>query len=129
MKGFGGCFALELSTEAAAKALPGALKLFRSATSLGGVEPWIPWILEGVAKLMATNPATWLFNWIVWLFRPGAEHADDGGWYRKCHRNWIRICIETLAFRCHLKKRQSIVKGCMTQYMKRLDQPGEQHSL
>jgi len=77
MKGFGGCFALELSTEAAAKALPGALKLFRSATSLGGVEPWI----EGVAKLMATNPATWLFNWTVWLFRPGAEHADDGGWY------------------------------------------------
>ena len=43
MKGFGGCFALELSTEAAAKALPGVLKLFRSATSLGGVEPW--WIL------------------------------------------------------------------------------------
>lgn len=43
MKGFGGCFALELSTEAAAKALPGALKLFRSATSLGGVESLIEW--------------------------------------------------------------------------------------
>ena len=48
---------------------------------------------------------------------------------RKCNRNWIRICIEHLAFRCHLKKRQSIVKGCMTQCMRRLDQPGEQHSL
>jgi len=43
MSGFGGCFALELSTEAAAKALPTALKLFRSATSLGGVESLVEW--------------------------------------------------------------------------------------
>merc|ERR1712232_1508299 len=41
--GFGGCLALELKTEAAAKALPGALKLFRNATSLGGVESLIEW--------------------------------------------------------------------------------------
>jgi cystathionine gamma-synthase len=41
--GFGGCFALELSTEAAARALPAALTLFRDATSLGGVESLIEW--------------------------------------------------------------------------------------
>uniref|UniRef100_A0A7S0FWK7 Cystathionine gamma-synthase n=1 Tax=Pyrodinium bahamense TaxID=73915 RepID=A0A7S0FWK7_9DINO len=41
--GFGGCFALELATEAAARALPGALSLFRSATSLGGVESLAEW--------------------------------------------------------------------------------------
>ena len=41
--GFGGCFALELSTERAARALPGALALFRDATSLGGVESLIEW--------------------------------------------------------------------------------------
>ena len=41
--GYGGCFALELSTEAAAKALPKALLLFRDATSLGGVESLIEW--------------------------------------------------------------------------------------
>ena len=41
MAGFGGCFALELSSEQAAQALPGALRLFRSATSLGGVAPWL----------------------------------------------------------------------------------------
>lgn len=40
MTGFGGCFALELHTEQAAQALPAALRLFRSATSLGGVAPW-----------------------------------------------------------------------------------------
>ena len=50
MKGFGGCFALELCSEAAAKALPAALKLFRSATSLGGVEPW--WILERCGRVV-----------------------------------------------------------------------------
>lgn len=43
MTGFGGCFALELTTEAAARSLPGALKLFRDATSLGGVESLIEW--------------------------------------------------------------------------------------
>jgi len=41
--GFGGCFALELATEAAAKALPDALTLFRNATSLGGVESLVEW--------------------------------------------------------------------------------------
>lgn len=41
--GFGGCFALELATEKAARALPGALTLFRNATSLGGVESLIEW--------------------------------------------------------------------------------------
>jgi cystathionine gamma-synthase len=41
--GFGGCFALELSTEAAARALPSALSLFSDATSLGGVESLVEW--------------------------------------------------------------------------------------
>ena len=41
--GYGGCFALELSTEEAAKALPAELNLFRDATSLGGVESLIEW--------------------------------------------------------------------------------------
>eukprot|EP00405_Crypthecodinium_cohnii_P019959 CAMPEP_0206471918 /NCGR_PEP_ID=MMETSP0324_2-20121206/31866_1 /ASSEMBLY_ACC=CAM_ASM_000836 /TAXON_ID=2866 /ORGANISM="Crypthecodinium cohnii, Strain Seligo" /LENGTH=408 /DNA_ID=CAMNT_0053946369 /DNA_START=62 /DNA_END=1288 /DNA_ORIENTATION=+ len=41
--GFGAVFALELSTEAAAKALPAALHLFKDATSLGGVESLIEW--------------------------------------------------------------------------------------
>ena len=41
--GFGGCFALELTSEAAAKALPSRLALFRDATSLGGVESLIEW--------------------------------------------------------------------------------------
>ena len=43
MDGGGGCFALELSTEEAAKALPAELALFRDATSLGGVESLIEW--------------------------------------------------------------------------------------
>lgn len=41
--GFGGCFALELTTEKAAFALPSKLSLFRAATSLGGVESLIEW--------------------------------------------------------------------------------------
>lgn len=41
--GFGGCLALELETEAAARALPAALSLFSDATSLGGVESLIEW--------------------------------------------------------------------------------------
>lgn len=41
--GFGGCFAVELATEGAARALPAALILFRDATSLGGVESLIEW--------------------------------------------------------------------------------------
>jgi len=41
--GFGGCFALELSSPAMAKALPGALSFFKDATSLGGVESLIEW--------------------------------------------------------------------------------------
>jgi cystathionine gamma-synthase len=41
--GFGGCFALELASEAAARALPANLTLFRDATSLGGVESLIEW--------------------------------------------------------------------------------------
>jgi len=43
MGGFGGCLALELSTEQAARELPAALTLFRDATSLGGVESLIEW--------------------------------------------------------------------------------------
>lgn len=50
MSGFGGCFALELSTEAAAKALPAALKLFRSATSLGGVDAWLLLDVEALGE-------------------------------------------------------------------------------
>lgn len=41
--GYGGCLALELATESAARALTGALTLFRDATSLGGVESLIEW--------------------------------------------------------------------------------------
>ena len=41
--GFGGCFAIELTSEPAARALPAALGLFRDATSLGGVESLIEW--------------------------------------------------------------------------------------
>eukprot|EP00931_Biecheleriopsis_adriatica_P059977 TRINITY_DN35978_c0_g1_i1.p1 TRINITY_DN35978_c0_g1~~TRINITY_DN35978_c0_g1_i1.p1 ORF type:complete len:418 (+),score=94.23 TRINITY_DN35978_c0_g1_i1:49-1302(+) len=41
--GYGGCFALELTSEEAARALPGTLRLFRDATSLGGVESLIEW--------------------------------------------------------------------------------------
>lgn len=41
--GFGGCFALELVSEKAAKTLPGVLTLFTEATSLGGVESLIEW--------------------------------------------------------------------------------------
>ena len=41
--GFGGCLAIELATEAAARALPAALSLFHDATSLGGVESLIEW--------------------------------------------------------------------------------------
>jgi cystathionine gamma-synthase len=40
---YGGCFALELATEAAAKGLHTQLSLFRNATSLGGVESLIEW--------------------------------------------------------------------------------------
>jgi len=41
--GYGSCMAIELTSEAAAKALPGSLKLFKDATSLGGVESLIEW--------------------------------------------------------------------------------------
>jgi len=41
--GFGGCLAVELGTEDAARALPGQLRLFKDATSLGGVESLIEW--------------------------------------------------------------------------------------
>ena len=41
--GYGGCFALELASEQAARSLPAALRLFRDATSLGGVESLIEW--------------------------------------------------------------------------------------
>ncbi|CAJ1376364.1 unnamed protein product [Effrenium voratum] len=43
MKGGGGCLALELATEQSAKKLPEVLRLFRNATSLGGVESLIEW--------------------------------------------------------------------------------------
>mmetsp|Transcript_21636 Transcript_21636/g.77051 ORF Transcript_21636/g.77051 Transcript_21636/m.77051 type:complete len:290 (+) Transcript_21636:437-1306(+) len=41
--GAGGIFAIECSSEAAAKGLPEALKLFRAATSIGGVESLAEW--------------------------------------------------------------------------------------
>lgn len=41
--GFGGCFAVELSSEFVAQHLPQSLSLFRDATSLGGVESLIEW--------------------------------------------------------------------------------------
>ena len=41
--GYGGVLAIELTSEAAARALPAALSLFRDATSLGGVESLIEW--------------------------------------------------------------------------------------
>lgn len=41
--GYGGTLALELVSEAAARALPAQLTLFRDATSLGGVESLIEW--------------------------------------------------------------------------------------
>ena len=40
---FGGTMALELHSQAAAQALPGALRLFKDATSLGGVESLVEW--------------------------------------------------------------------------------------
>lgn len=43
MKGPGAILSIELATEAAARALPGKLRLFRDATSLGGVESLIEW--------------------------------------------------------------------------------------
>lgn len=43
MASFGSILAVECRSEAAAKALPGALSLFRSATSLGGVESLAEW--------------------------------------------------------------------------------------
>lgn len=41
--GTGGVFAIELANAELAQALPAALKLFRNATSLGGVESLIEW--------------------------------------------------------------------------------------
>jgi len=43
MQLFGGMLSVELHTEQAARALPQRLKLFRDATSLGGVESLIDW--------------------------------------------------------------------------------------
>ena len=43
MLGPGPILSIELASEAAARALPGALRLFRDATSLGGVESLIEW--------------------------------------------------------------------------------------
>jgi cystathionine gamma-synthase len=43
MRGPGGVLAIELATEAQARALPARLRLFRDATSLGGVESLIEW--------------------------------------------------------------------------------------
>jgi cystathionine gamma-synthase len=43
MRGPGGVLAIELANEAQARALPGRLRLFRDATSLGGVESLIEW--------------------------------------------------------------------------------------
>lgn len=41
--GYGGCFALELASEEAARSLPEKLQYFCDATSLGGVESLIEW--------------------------------------------------------------------------------------
>jgi len=43
MRAGGPVLAIELGTEARARALPGALRLFRDATSLGGVESLVEW--------------------------------------------------------------------------------------
>jgi cystathionine gamma-synthase len=43
MTGFGPVLSFELADEAQARALPGRLKLFRDATSLGGVESLVEW--------------------------------------------------------------------------------------
>lgn len=43
MRGPGGVLSIELADEEAAKALPGRLRLFTDATSLGGVESLIEW--------------------------------------------------------------------------------------
>lgn len=43
MRGGGPMLSIELSTEERARALPGALRLFRDATSLGGVESLAEW--------------------------------------------------------------------------------------
>lgn len=43
MTGFGPVFSFEVATEAQARALPGKLRLFRDATSLGGVESLVEW--------------------------------------------------------------------------------------
>jgi cystathionine gamma-synthase len=43
MRGPGPMLSIELATEAQARALPGRLRLFRDATSLGGVESLIEW--------------------------------------------------------------------------------------
>jgi cystathionine gamma-synthase len=43
MRGPGGVLSIELASEVQARKLPGRLKLFRDATSLGGVESLIEW--------------------------------------------------------------------------------------
>ena len=43
MNGVGGVFAIDLATESMARALPGTLRLFKDATSLGGVESLAEW--------------------------------------------------------------------------------------
>ncbi len=43
MRGPGGVLSIELADEASARALPGRLRLFSDATSLGGVESLIEW--------------------------------------------------------------------------------------
>ncbi|HSM94213.1 MAG TPA: PLP-dependent aspartate aminotransferase family protein [Anaeromyxobacteraceae bacterium] len=67
MKGAGPMLSIELETEAAARALPGELTLFRAATSLGGVESLIEWR----RRLDANAPPTLL------RVSVGLEDADD----------------------------------------------------
>jgi cystathionine gamma-synthase len=43
MSGFGAILSVELGSEEAARALPGHLRVFRDATSLGGVESLVEW--------------------------------------------------------------------------------------
>jgi len=66
-RGVGGVFAIELHTEAQAKALPGALRLFKDATSIGGVESLAEWR----RRYDDTIPPTLI------RLSVGIEHVDD----------------------------------------------------
>jgi cystathionine gamma-synthase len=67
MRGPGGVLSIELDSEELARALPAQLKLFRDATSLGGVESLIEWRKRHDAKAL---PA-------LLRVSVGLEHPDD----------------------------------------------------